>query len=85
MDYYVEENLNDFSLVSQAMNDFTPLNSSTTEIRGLLTEGGDYSYALGGIVLESKVHEERIQTAKLMIPHSTAMVVHILNHAAEQF
>ena len=85
MDYYVEENLNDFSLVTEALNDFTPLDSNATEIRGLLTEGGDYSYALGGIVLESEVHEERVQTAKLMVPHSTAMVVHILNHAADQF
>ncbi|MCP5160505.1 MAG: phospholipase [Hahellaceae bacterium] len=84
-DYYDSESLNDLNLVAEAMNDFTPLPADVTDIRPLLTEGGSYSYAIGGMVLSSQDHNDRVQVAKETIPHAIAMVVHILNHAANRF
>lgn len=84
-DYYDSENLNDSAAVTSALANFTPLNTSDTDIRGLLTEGGAISYSQGGIVLSSTDHADRLQTAQIVIPHAIAMVVHVLNHAAQQF
>ena len=83
-DYYDQESLNDFTLVSQAMASFSPVDSNSSDIRPLLTQGGAFSYAQGGIVLNSKDHYDRVDTAKQVIPHAIAMVVHLLNHAMEQ-
>ncbi|MBE0363849.1 hypothetical protein PULV_a1354 [Pseudoalteromonas ulvae UL12] len=83
-DYYDHESLNDFSLVSAAMDSFSPLASQSQDIRPLLTQGGALSYAQGGIVLNSQDHYDRVITAKQVIPHAIAMVVHLLNHAMEQ-
>ncbi|WP_440055423.1 phospholipase [Pseudoalteromonas sp. T1lg65] len=80
-DYYDQENLNNFTLVSQAMANFAPLSSTDSDIRPLLTQGGAYSYAQGGIVLNSTDHYDRLTTAKQVIPNAIAMVVHLLNHA----
>ncbi len=53
-DYYDQEQLNDFTLVSDAMDSFSALDPQSQDIRPLLTEGGAFSYAQGGIVLNSE-------------------------------
>ncbi|UUZ56487.1 phospholipase [Massilia sp. H-1] len=83
-DYYDSEQLADGALVRSALADFTPVGASATDIRSLLTQGGTYSYANGGIVLSSTDHADRRTVARKMIPHSIAMVVHVLNRAAER-
>jgi hypothetical protein len=83
-DYYDSERLNDSALVTAAMADFTPVSNTGSDIRPLLTQGGTYSYANGGIVLSSTAHGDRVVVGKKMIPHSIAMVVHVLNRAAER-
>ncbi|GEK08401.1 phospholipase C/P1 nuclease family protein [Pseudoalteromonas peptidolytica] len=82
-DYYDQESLNDFSLVKQAMTSFSAVDTHSTDIRPLLTQGGAFSYSQGGIVLNSKDHYDRVNTAKQVIPHAIAMVVHLLNHAMD--
>ncbi|QDQ25465.1 phospholipase [Chitinimonas arctica] len=84
-DYYDSERLNDPALVKTALADFTPVALSATDIRPLLTQGGDISYARGGAVLSATDHETRRTVAKVVVPHAIAMVVHILNRAAERF
>lgn len=84
-DYYYTEGLNDLSKVDAAMSGFTPLSASSTDIRPLLTQGGAFSYSNGGIVLSSTSHYDRLQVANQTIPHAIAMVVHVLNHAANRF
>ncbi len=83
-DYYYSENLNDPALVKAALADFTPLAANAVDIRGLLTQGGTYSYANGGIVLSSTDTTDRRTVGKKTIPHAIAMVVHVLNRAAER-
>jgi len=80
-DYYFSEDLNDSTLVESAMNYFTAISTSSDDIRPLLTEGGAFSYSVGGMVLSSEDHSDRLQVAKQTIPHAIAMTVHILNHA----
>lgn len=84
-DYYDRENLADFDLVADAMNDFSAMSAGSTDVRPLLTEGGAFSYSNGGIVLSSQDHSDRVQVARQTIPHAVAMVVHILNRAALEF
>lgn len=84
-DYYYTYNLNDPALVTAALNDFTPLSPTATDIRPLLTQGGAISYAQGGIVLSSTDDADRQRVARIMIPHAIAMAVHVLNRAAERF
>ncbi|QNM96928.1 phospholipase [Chitinimonas koreensis] len=84
-DYYYAEKLNDAALVKAALADFTPPAKTATDIRPLLTQGGDISYARGGAVLSATDHETRRTVGKVVIPHAIAMVVHILNRAAERF
>lgn len=83
-DYYYSESLNDPLLVKTALADFTPLGAAAVDIRPLLTQGGTYSYANGGVVLSSTDSGDRRVVAKKVIPHAIAMVVHILNRAAER-
>lgn len=83
-DYYDEEALNNFDLVKNALDNFTPLDINQHDVRPLLTQGGAFSYAQGGIVLNSTDHYDRLNTAQQVIPSAIAMVVHILNHAMEQ-
>ncbi|WP_278405237.1 phospholipase [Pseudoalteromonas ruthenica] len=83
-DYYDQEQLNDMSLVRDAMDSFSALDPQQQDIRPLLTQGGAFSYAQGGIVLNSEDHYDRVNTGRLVIPHAIAMVVHLLNHAMEQ-
>lgn len=80
-DYYDQENLNNANLVTHALSYFSPVSANNADIRPLLTQGGAFSYAQGGIVLNSEDHYDRLETAKQVIPHAIAMVVHLLNHA----
>ncbi|MFZ6657938.1 phospholipase [Undibacterium sp. TJN19] len=82
--YYDSQNLNDPALVAAAMADFTPLAPNATDIRQLLTQGGTYSYQNGGIVLSSTDQNDRIRTGRLVVPHAIAMLVHVLNRAANR-
>jgi len=83
-DYYDSESLNDFSLVEAAMQDFTPLDPQAIDIRPLLRQGGTLSYSRGGLVLSSTAHQDRRTVGKIVIPHAIAMMVHLLNRAAER-
>ena len=83
-DYYDSEALNDPALVLAALPDFTPLTLTQVDIRSLLGQGGTYSYKYGGAVLSSTDQLVRKNVAKKMIPHSIAMVVRILDRAAER-
>ncbi len=84
-DYYYRENLGDLDKVHQAMNYFDAIPASSNDIRPLLTQGGAFSYSNGGIVLSSTGHYDRLQVAQQVVPHAIAMVVHVLNHAANRF
>ncbi|HEX6591184.1 MAG TPA: hypothetical protein VF050_04225, partial [Moraxellaceae bacterium] len=75
----------DPALVTTALTHFTPLSTTATDIRPLLTQGGAISYSQGGIVLSSTDENDRKNVARVMIPHSIAMVVQVLNRAAERF
>jgi hypothetical protein len=84
-DYYYSEGFNDVARVSAALNDgtFTKCGSSpVSDIRGVLTQGGAYSYRVGGIVLSSQAHEDRVRVARETIPHAIAMAVVVLDCAA---
>ena len=83
-DYYDSEALGDQALVLAALADFTPLAANAPDIRPLLGQGGNYSYKYGGAVLSSTDHAVRTGVAKKMVPHSIAMVVRILDRAAER-
>lgn len=83
-DYYYSENLNDRSLIKAALNTYTPLKATDVDIRPLLTQGGAFSYSQGGIVLSSTDHAQRKIVGQKVIPHAVAMVVHVLNRAAER-
>lgn len=84
-DNYYTQSLNNSVLVTSALNNFTPMASTATDIRPLLTQGGRISYTQGGIVLSSTDSTDRLNTARVMIPHAIAMTVRILNRAAERF
>ena len=84
-DYYYTENLNDSAAVTTALNNLTPLSPTATDIRPLLTQGASVAYTQGGIVLSSTDHNDRKNVGKVVIPHAIAMVVRVLNRAAERF
>jgi hypothetical protein len=83
-DYYYSQNLNDPTLVAAAIGDFTPVAPTATDIRPLLTQGGTYSYQNGGIVLTSTDQNDRVRVGRMVVPHAIAMLVHVLNRAAER-
>lgn len=83
-DYYDTEQLADFSEVTRAMASYTPLAATATDIRPLLRQGGSLSYAKGGSVLNTTDHAERRRVGRIVVPHAVAMVVHLLNRAAER-
>jgi hypothetical protein len=84
-DNYYALGLNNHAAVTAALNSFTPLAATATDIRPLLTQGGRISYTQGGIVLSSSDNADRERIARIMIPHSIAMAVRVLNRAAERF
>jgi hypothetical protein len=83
--YYDTYQFNAASKVDAALANFTPLAPNATDIRPLLTQGGDLSYSQGGIVLSSTDDADRRRVADVMIPNAIAMTVHVLNRAAERF
>lgn len=84
-DYYDREQLNNLDLVKDALADFQPMAPSAKDVRPLLTQGGQYSYSHGGLVLSSTDHSDRSLVARMMIPHAIAMTVRVLDHAANRF
>jgi hypothetical protein len=50
-----------------------------------MTQGGAYAYAVGGGVITSTDSGTRTAVGQQVIPAAIAMVVNVLNHAAEQF
>jgi len=84
-DYYYTEDLNNSAAVTAALNNLTPLSATATDIRPLLTQGASVAYSQGGIVLSSTAHTDRKNVGKVVIPHAIAMVVRVLNRAAERF
>jgi len=83
-DNYYTLGLNTPAKVTTALNDFTPLSATATDIRPVLTQGALYAYNNGGIVLSSTADSDRTVVANKVIPHAIAMVVHVLNRAAER-
>ena len=82
--YYDSEQLGAFSLVEQAMSDITPLSPTATDVRPVMYQLGAYSYANGTLVLSSTAHADRVMVGRKVVPHAIAMVVNILNRAAER-
>ncbi|QSX77507.1 phospholipase C/P1 nuclease family protein [Agrilutibacter solisilvae] len=85
-DYYYSLSLNNPTLVTAALSDGTfnkkCTSSSTSDVRGLLTEGGAYSYRVGGAVLSSTDHSTRLSIAQKTVPRAIAMTVLVLDCAA---
>lgn len=84
-DHYESGNFAADHKVTAAMGAYTPIPSNQKDIRPLLTQGGAIAYSQGGAVLNTTDHNERMRVANIVIPHAVAMVVHVLNHAADQF
>lgn len=74
--------LDNSDLVTQALNDLTPLQPTDTDIRALVTQSADIAYAQGGLVLSSTDYNDRLKVGRIMIPHAIAYVVTVLNRAA---
>ncbi|HEX5276991.1 MAG TPA: hypothetical protein VFW42_04910 [Fluviicoccus sp.] len=83
-DNYYTLSLNASTKVTAALNDFTPLSPTATDIRPVLTQGALYAYNNGGIVLSSTADSDRTVVANKVIPHAIAMMVTVLNRAAER-
>ena len=83
-DNYYTLSLNAPAKVTTALNDFTPLSPTATDIRPVLTQGALYAYNNGGIVLSSTADSDRTVVANKVIPHAIAMMVTVLNRAAER-
>jgi hypothetical protein len=84
-DYYYTYQLNSQPAVTAALNNLTPMAATATDVRPLLTQGARVAYTQGGIVLSSTDDTDRLNTARVMIPHAIAMTVRILNRAADRF
>jgi hypothetical protein len=82
--YYDSEQLNAFYLVEAALKNLSPLSTSETDIRALLQQAGNFSYANGTLVLSSTAHADRVAVGRVLVPHATALVVRILDRAAER-
>lgn len=83
-DYYDSESLANPALVSAALNNLPAVATNATDIRPLLTQGGAIAYSQGGIVLSSTDHNDRRNVGRVVIPHAIAMVVRVLNRAADR-
>jgi hypothetical protein len=83
-DNYYTLALNDSAKVTTALNTYTPLSPTATDIRPVLTQGALYAYNNGGIVLSSTADSDRTVVANKVIPHAIAMMITVLNRAAER-
>jgi hypothetical protein len=82
--YYDSEQLGAFHRVQAALQNLAPVPATATDIRPMLRQAGDYSYASGTLVLSSTLHADRVAVAQAMVPHAIALVVHLLDRAAER-
>ncbi|TMO90443.1 phospholipase, partial [Pseudoalteromonas ruthenica] len=64
-DYYDQEQLNDMSLVRDAMDIFSALAAQQQDIRPILTQWGAFSYAQGGIILYYEDNYDRVNSGRL--------------------
>jgi len=71
--------------VAAAMSIYTPVAANSPDVRSIMTQGGAYAYAVGGGVITSTDSGTRTAVGQQVIPAAIAMVVNVLNHAAEQF
>ncbi len=78
-------NLSNDAAVTAALSLYTPVSPSSSDVRPIMTAGGAYAYSVGGGVITSTDNATRTAVGQQVIPAAVAMVVHILNHAAEQF
>lgn len=83
-DYFDSEQLNAFPLVQAALNKVIPLAVDATDIRPVLYQVGNDSYTNGTLVLSSTSHADRVAVGRVLVPEATALVVRILNRAAER-
>lgn len=82
--YYDSEQLNAFYLVQAALGKLSPLSPGGTDLRALLHQAGNHSYANGTMVLSSTAHADRVNVGRVLVPHAIALVVRILDRAAER-
>ena len=85
---WVEDNYNtllDYNEVTTALNNYSVIPASSTDIRGVLTQGGAFAYANGGGVITSTDSSIRTSVGKKVIPNAVAMAVRVISHAANQF
>lgn len=82
--YYYSENLNAPARIQAALKNFTPMATAATDIRPVLYQAGNYTYANGSLALSSTAHGDRLTTAQKLVPHATALVITVLNRAAER-
>jgi hypothetical protein len=82
--YYYTEKLNDPALVTQALSDIPALSPTATDVRPVMHKLGAYSYQNGSIVLSSTAHADRLAASRKTVPHAIAMVVRVLDRAAER-
>lgn len=82
--YYDSEQLNAFYLVEDALKKLPALAPGETDIRALLQQAGNYSYANGTLVLSSTAHADRVAVGRVLVPYATALVVRLLDRAAER-
>ncbi|MFZ5543238.1 MAG: phospholipase [Pseudomonadota bacterium] len=82
--YYDSEQLGAFWRVQAALGRVGPLAPQATDLRPMLREAGEYSYAQGALVLSSTAHADRLAVAHKLVPHAIALVVRVLGRAAER-
>lgn len=82
--YYDSEQLNAFYLVEQALKKVPPLSPSATDVRPLLYQGGNFSYANGTLALALVDHGSRVAGGRAMVPHAIAIAVRLIDRAAER-
>ncbi|MEH6417078.1 hypothetical protein [Pseudomonas sp. CGJS7] len=82
--YYHTEKLNDPALVKLALNDIPALPAAATDVRPLMHQLGAYTYQNGAIVLSSTAYADRLAVSRKTVPHAIAMVVRVLDRAAER-
>ena len=82
--YYDSEQLGAFGAVTAALANVTPVAPTGTDLRPMFYQAGAYSYANGALVLSSTAHADRVAVGRKLVPHGIALVVHLLNRAAER-
>lgn len=84
-DHYDVEGFYNEDAIASALSTYSAVPSNQSDVRSIMTQGGSFAYLNGGAVLHTTDHDVRVEVANKMVPHAIAMVIHILNHAADQF